>query len=175
MVASALVSWVWGWAAPDMLDSSPDPEARSSPECTRAIDHRRRFGRDVVGVREYEGQLVAVIAVDGSADAPSGRHQRQKVSSATLPVAAVAAVLRQFDVRLDAIDIVSARKRHVCEAVDPSAAQTVDDRPAGVQHRTWLVLWDGSAAQIERVDHMERDDERYPTTVEGSVRLIDSY
>jgi hypothetical protein len=73
MVASALVSWVWGWAAPDMFDSSPDPEARSSPECTRAIDHRRRFGRDVVGVREYEGQLVGVIAVDGSADAPSGR------------------------------------------------------------------------------------------------------
>ena len=97
MVASALVSWVWGWAAPDMFDSSPDPEAGSSPEWTRAIDHRRRFGRDVVGVREYEGQLVAVIAVDGSADAPSGRHQRQKVSPATLPVAAVAAVLRQFD------------------------------------------------------------------------------
>ena len=132
----------------------------------------------MVGVREYEGQLGAVIAVDESADAPSGRHQRQKVSSATLPVAAVAAVaavLRQFDVRLDAIDIVSARKRHVCEAVDPSAVQTVDDRPAGVQHGTWLVLWDGSAAQIERVDHMERDHERYPTTVEGSVRLIDSY
>jgi hypothetical protein len=32
-----------------------------------------------------------------------------------------------------------------------------------------------TARQIERVDHMERDDERYPTTVEGSVRLIDSY
>jgi hypothetical protein len=28
--------------------------------------------------------------------------------------------------------------------------------------------------QIERVDRVERDDERYPTTVEGSVRLIDS-
>jgi len=32
-----------------------------------------------------------------------------------------------------------------------------------------------TARQIERVDHMERDDERYPTTVAGSVRLIDSY
>jgi hypothetical protein len=79
MVASAQVSRVWGWASPDMFDSSPDPEARSSPECTRAIDHRRRFGRDVVGVREYEGQLVAVIAVDGpprrtvgAASAPEG-------------------------------------------------------------------------------------------------------
>ena len=32
-----------------------------------------------------------------------------------------------------------------------------------------------TARQIERVDHMERDDERYPTTVEGSVRIIDSH
>ena len=32
-----------------------------------------------------------------------------------------------------------------------------------------------TARQIERVDQMERDDERYPTTFEGSVRLIDSY
>ncbi len=32
-----------------------------------------------------------------------------------------------------------------------------------------------TARQIERVDHMEPDDERYPTTVGGSVRSIDSY
>jgi hypothetical protein len=30
------------------------------------------------------------------------------------------------------------------------------------------------ARQVLRVDHAERDAERYPTTVEGSVRLIDS-
>ena len=94
-----------------------------------------------------------MIAVAEPADAPSGRHQRQTVSPATLPVAAVAAGLRQFDVRLDAIDIVSARQRHVCEAVDPSAAQTVDDRPA-VSSRYVASVMDGSAAQIERVDHM---------------------
>jgi len=88
-LGSALARWVW--------DGSTDWVATLSRGCTPAIDHRRRFGRDVVGVREYQGQLVAVIAVDGSADAPSRRHQRQKVSPATLPVAAVAAVLRQFD------------------------------------------------------------------------------
>ena len=32
----------------------------------------------------------------------------------------------------------------------------------------------GHGPQIERLDRVERDDERYPTTVEGSVRLIDS-
>ena len=135
----SLARWVWDWSAPTS-GLVPDPEATLIPGCTPAIDHRRRFGRDVVGVREYQGQLVAVIAVDGPADAPSGRHQRQPASSAALPVAVVAAGLRQFDVRLDAIDIVSVRKRHLSEAADPSAPPTLDDRPAGVQHGTWLVL-----------------------------------
>src|SRR5271166_2757368 len=49
-VGSALARWAWGWSAPEMLDSSPDPQATLSPGCTPAIDHRRRFGRDVVGV-----------------------------------------------------------------------------------------------------------------------------
>jgi type VII secretion protein EccE len=138
-VASALARWVWD-ASAGMGDSSPDTEATLSPGCTPAIDHRRRFGRDVVGVREYQGQLVAVIAVDEPADAESGRHRVQTESSATLPVAAVAARLRQFDVCLDAIDIVSVRKRHVSEAADPSAQETVDDPPTGVQRGTWLVL-----------------------------------
>jgi type VII secretion protein EccE len=139
-IASALASWLWGWTAPETFDSSPDSEAKLSPGCTPAIDHQRRFGRDVVGVREYQGQLVAVIAVDGSAGASSGRHQRQTESSATLPLAVVAEGLRQFDVRLDAIDIVSVRQRHASEAADLSAPPTVDDHPASDQHGMWLVL-----------------------------------
>jgi type VII secretion protein EccE len=147
---SALVKWVWDWSAPDIWDSSPEPGATSStsdsspgragtlnPGCTTAINHRRRFGRAVVGVRGYRGQLVAVVAVDGPADA---LHHRQVVPSATLPVAAVAAGLRHFDVRIDAIDIVSVRKRHAFDTADDSSPQTVDDRPAGVQHGTWLVV-----------------------------------
>ena len=93
----------------------------------------------MVGIREHQGQLVAAIAVDVRADAPSGAHQRQTVSSATLPVAAVAAGMRQFDLGLDGIDIVSVGKRHVAAAADPSAPP-LGDRPAGVQRRTWLVL-----------------------------------
>jgi type VII secretion protein EccE len=132
-VVSALARWVSDW-------SSPGPVVTLGPGCTPAIDHRRRFGRDVVGVREYRGQVVAVIAMDGSADAPSGQHQRQKVSSASLPVAVVTARLHQFDVRLDAIDIVSVRNRRVCETADRSASRTMDDRAAGVQRGTWLVV-----------------------------------
>jgi type VII secretion protein EccE len=131
-LGSTLARWVW--------DRSTDSVATLSWGCTPAIDHRRRFGRDVIGVREYQGQLVAVIAVDEKADGPSGRHRRGMVVPATLPVAVVAVALHQFDVHLDAIDIVSVRKRHIPEAADPSAPPTADDRPAGIECGTWLVL-----------------------------------
>ncbi|MGH3637237.1 MAG: hypothetical protein ACRDTS_24760, partial [Mycobacterium sp.] len=49
-VASSLARWVWNVSA-DMWDSSPDLEVTVIPGCTPAVDHRRRFGRDVVGVR----------------------------------------------------------------------------------------------------------------------------
>ncbi len=138
-VASALTGWVWDWSA-DLWDSSSDSAATLSPGCTAALDHRRRFGRDVVGVREYQGHLVAVIAVDDRADTLSARHHDEIVAPATLPVAIVAAGLRQFDVCLDAIDIVSVRKRQESEAAGPSTPPSTDDRPAGSEHGTWLVL-----------------------------------
>ena len=50
-LGSALARWLWDW--------SSDSAAALSRGCTPAIDHKHRFGRDVVGVREYEGQLVA--------------------------------------------------------------------------------------------------------------------
>jgi type VII secretion protein EccE len=149
-VFSALARWLWDWSAPDIWDSPPEPAATLStsdssptpteklnPGCTPAIDHRRRFGRHVVGVRGYRGQLVAVVALDGPADA---LHHHQVVSPTTLPVSAVAAGLRHFDVRLDAIDIVSVRRRRALDAADDSAPQAVDDRPSGFERRTWLVL-----------------------------------
>jgi type VII secretion protein EccE len=136
-VAQAIARWAWDWFA--VLNWPPGPEATLSPGCTPTTDHLRRFGRDVVGVREYQGQLVAVIAVEEPADPPS-EEERQTVSSGTLPVAAVAVGLRQFDVCLDAIDIVSVQKRHVCDAADPSAPPTADDCPAAVQRGTWLLV-----------------------------------
>jgi type VII secretion protein EccE len=131
-LGAVLARWVWDW--------SSDSAAALSRGCTPAIDHRRRFGRDVIGVREHQGQLVAVIVVEEKADGPSGRHQRETVAPAALPVAVVAAALHQFDVQLDAIDIVSVQKRQIPEAADTSAPPTADDRPAGIDRSTWLVL-----------------------------------
>ena len=67
-IASAPIARVRNWYA--------DPEALTVG-CTPAIDHRRRFSRETVGVREYDGQLVGVIAVEGAVDVPSGRHRHR--------------------------------------------------------------------------------------------------
>jgi type VII secretion protein EccE len=136
-VIAALARWVWEWSA-EPRDSSPGSVAAPGPGCTQAIDHRRRFGRDVVGVREYQGHLVAVIAMT-QPDPPPG-NQGEVVPPAILPVAAVAAGLRQFDVRLDAIDIVSVRKRQISDVADPSATSSPEDRLAVTERGTWLVL-----------------------------------
>lgn len=126
-VPSALAGWVWDWSA--------DPGAALTAACTPAVDHRRRYGREAVGVREYRQHLVAVLAVDESDAAPSGRHQRAETSSGTLPVAAVAAGLRQFDVQLDGVDIVSVGTRATASQGGP------DGKQRGAHRRsTWLVL-----------------------------------
>ncbi|HWT48284.1 MAG TPA: type VII secretion protein EccE, partial [Mycobacterium sp.] len=101
-VTSGLATWLWDWSA--------DPGTALASGSTPALDHQRRFGRDKVGVREYEGHLVSVIAVDDREEDAPGRH-RHRTTSATLPVEAVAARLRQFDIHLDGIDIVTVKVR----------------------------------------------------------------
>jgi len=95
-----------------------DPQALAAA-CTQPIDHRRRFSREVVGIRAYRDRLVTVIAVDDAAHA-SGRHHQEAAPDTGLAIRAVVAALRQFDVRLDCIDIVSAATEH--------------------EYNTWLVL-----------------------------------
>jgi type VII secretion protein EccE len=114
-VPRALADWVWDWTA--------EPETALTAACTPAVDHQRRFGRSAVGVREYRGRLIAVIAVCEANGAPRSRHERRESSSGMLPVTAVAAGLRQFDVHLDGIDVVSAGIRR-----------------ASSEHSTWLVV-----------------------------------
>jgi type VII secretion protein EccE len=134
-LASVPVARVRNWYA--------DPEALVAG-CTASIDHQRRFGREVVGIREYGGRLVTVISVEGPAEAAAGRHRQGVASSGVLPVEAVATALRQFDVRLDGVDIVSVGTRSGSTGVE-SAVQddfgTAGDggRPLD-ERRTWLVV-----------------------------------
>lgn len=141
-VTSGLATWLWDWSA--------DPGTALTAGCTPAIDHQRRFGRDTVGVRQYEGYLVAVIAVDGGDDDASGRH-RHRTTAAVLQVQAVADGLRQFDIHLDGIDIVSMKVRRGGPDVraaeksklddwGPEEWGLVSDEPTSYVRRTWLML-----------------------------------
>ena len=54
-LTSGLATWLWDWSA--------DPGTALAAGCTPPVDYQRKYGRDTVGVREYAGRLVAVIAV----------------------------------------------------------------------------------------------------------------
>ncbi len=132
-IASAPIARVRNWYA--------DPEALTVG-CTPAIDHRRRFSRETVGLREYDGQLVGVIAVDGAVETVSARHRHRDAAPATMPLEAVIEALRQFDVRLDSVDIVSVGTRRPGSGVKSAVQDDFgpgDRRPLEVRS-TWLVL-----------------------------------
>lgn len=141
-VTSGLATWLWDWSA--------DPGSALAAGCTPALDYQRRFGRDKVGVREYQGQLVTAIAVNGGEDDPSSRH-RHRTTPPTLLVRAVADGLRQFDVHLDDIDIVSVKVRRggtgsssaelsKLDDWGPEEWEVANDSPTSYIRRTWLVL-----------------------------------
>jgi type VII secretion protein EccE len=131
-IASAPIARVRNWYA--------DPEALTVG-CTPAIDHRRQFSRDTVGVREYDGKLIAVIAVDGAGEV--GRHRHREALSTTIPVEAVVESLRQFDVRLDSVDIISVGTRAAGGGVKSAVRDDFGasrDRGRIEERSTWLVL-----------------------------------
>ncbi len=113
-------------------DQFLDPDTALVEGRTPPFDHRRHLGREVVGIREYQGRLIAAIIVESVLDASSGRHRYRDhdPSSDALPVDVVAEALRQFDVRLDGIDIISVQGRQAGDAYGAVA----DER------HTWLVL-----------------------------------
>ena len=140
-LTSGLATWLWDWSA--------DPGTALAAGCTPPVDYQRKYGRDTVGVREYAGRLIAVIAVDGGEDDSLGRHRHRTTASApTLLVQAVAAGLHQFDIHLDGIDIVSLKIRRGGNAAElsklddwgPVEWEMVGDQPTLYVRRTWLVL-----------------------------------
>lgn len=122
-----------------VLDRFANPVSFLNEGCTPGFNHRRRYGREVVGVREHRGQLVTVIAVEPPQLQASGRHGRGHRPPAALPVGLIAAALRQFDVRLDGIDIVSVRT-HDGDTAPVDDPQTPAVPAASGPRDTWLIL-----------------------------------
>ena len=106
-------------------------------------DHDRTFGAGPVGIRAVGPHLVAVVAVDGQPHSPSALAYPRVDTPSKLPLAGVAAGLRQFDVTLDGIDVVSVGARRAFKAHHPYAdeySSEVGDHPAVGQRQMWLVI-----------------------------------
>ncbi|MBS9536076.1 type VII secretion protein EccE [Mycobacterium sp. M1] len=110
-------------------DRFASPAAALTAGRTAASDHQRRYSREVVGIRQHHGHLVTVIGIETPVS--TGRHSGAPTQAAVLPVELVAVGIRQFDVRLDGIDIVS-----VQTADDPDG----EPGASGSHRRTWLIL-----------------------------------
>jgi type VII secretion protein EccE len=168
-VTSGLAGWLWDWSA--------DPGTTLAAGCTPALDYQRRFGRDKVGVREYDGRLVTVIALDGDDDAASRHHRQKSAPPASLLVRSVATGLRQFDVNLDGIDIVSVQMRRGGNAAElskldklgPEEWGLVSEQPASYVRRTWLVLRMNPQSNVAAV---AARDSLASTLVAATERLV---
>jgi type VII secretion protein EccE len=168
-VTSGLAGWLWDWSA--------DPGTTLAAGCTPALDYQRRFGRDKVGVREYDGRLVTVIALDGDDDPASRHHRQRSAPPASVLVRSVAAGLRQFDVNLDGIDIVSVQMRRGGNAAElskldklgPEEWGLVSDQPASYVRRSWLVLRMNPQSNVAAV---AARDSLASTLVAATERLV---
>jgi type VII secretion protein EccE len=140
-VALILVSWR---RAPltSLLARWPVPadELVSVPQ---ARDHRLRWTDGQVAIRAVADELIAVVAVDGPSHTPSVLDNHRVASATTLPVGVVAEALRQFDVTLSGIDILSVGHRRASKSHHHSAhaySGMVGDHGAVGRRRTVCVL-----------------------------------
>lgn len=114
------------------------------------VDHRPLWTAAPAAIRVEGDVVVAVVAVDGPAHPPSV-FDRARVESATfVPVAAIAEALRQFDVTLAGIDIISVGRRRAPRSHHPFSVtytSMVGDHAAMGLRRTWCVL------RMNRIDN----------------------
>lgn len=139
---AALVSWRGSALLTLAWRSVTGRRAGVAAPAGALADHDRIFGDGPVGIRAVGPHLVAVVAVDGQPHSPSVLDHHRVESLATLPLDAVAAGLRQFDVTLDGIDVVSVGVRRAPKTHHPYApvySSQVGDHPAVGQRQTWLV------------------------------------
>ena len=108
-----------------------------------ADEHQLQWTQTSAAIRSAGYDLIAVVAVDGPSHIPSVLDHHRVQSAATLPVSVIAEALRQFDVALSGIDILSVGRRRASKAHHHYAATystIVGDHPAMGRRRTWCVL-----------------------------------
>jgi type VII secretion protein EccE len=131
--------------------------ARSADELVtvpQARDHRLRWTDGRAAIRADADEAIAVVAVDGPSHTPSVLDNHRVASAATLPVGVVAEALRQFDVTLAGIDILSVGQRRASKSHHHSAhaySGMVGDHGAVGRRRTVCVLRMNSLANVGAV------------------------
>ena len=108
-----------------------------------AVDHAGRWPIVTSAVRGHGDEAIAVVAVDGPSHVPASLDHQRVVSPAGLPIAVIADALRQFDVRLSGIDVLSRGRRRAANGHHHYAAtysRRVGDHGAMGTRRTLCVL-----------------------------------
>lgn len=119
-----------------------------------AGEHELQWTQTSAAIRSAGRDLVAVVAVDGPSHIPSVLDHHRVQSAATLPVGVIADALRQFDVTLSGIDILSVGRRRAAKTHHHYAAtysSIVGDHPAVGRRRTWCVLRMNSLDNVKAV------------------------
>lgn len=158
VVMLMLVSWrraplttlLGGWAVRHWPGRRA-PDLRAVPE---ARNHRLRWTDKQAALRIDGDELVAVVAVDGPSHTPSALDNHRVQSAATLPVAVIADALRQFDVTLAGIDVLSVGRRRAPKThhhYGQTYSNHVGDHGAVGRRRTVCVLRMNSLANVGAV------------------------
>lgn len=124
----------------------------------RAADHQAHWPKVPVAVRRSGQELVAVVAVDGPSHSPSVLDHHRVQSVATLPLGVVAAALRQFDVALAGIDVLSVGRRRAPDGHHHQSAtysRQVGDHAAMGSRRTCCVLRMNAGDNLDAVLYRE--------------------
>ncbi|MBN3459467.1 type VII secretion protein EccE [Mycobacterium sp. DSM 3803] len=119
-----------------------------------AVDHTAQWPESTAAVRGSGDTTLAVVAVDGPSHTPSTLDHQRVVSPAGLPIAVVADALRQFDVQLEGIDVLSSGRRRAPNGHHHYAAtysRRVGDHAAMGTRRTLCVLRMNSQANAAAV------------------------
>lgn len=122
---------------------SPTRPVPTLLDTTPPVDIAPLWDNTPAAVRFHGDDVVAVVAIDGP-DNPPSVFDRNRVESATfIPLEVLTAALRQFDVRLSGIDVLSVGRRRASRAHHPYAAtytSMIGDHAAMGQRRSWCVL-----------------------------------
>lgn len=145
LAASVVVTWRQVPVG-DLLARNVAPvrwRSRGGDPAERTDEHALRWS-GVAGAVRWEGdEVVAAVVLDGPSHALAVLDKRRVQTSATVSVALLAGLLRQFDVRLAGIDLHSVGARRALDGHHPHAttySTRVGDYPAVGVRRSWCAL-----------------------------------